>query len=854
MGEKATSAGGTARVQFHSLPWSGLVPALIALGGLALLDARDDLIITGFFAVVPFTTALSGGTRVTAVVGVLTTAIVAFSGVWDDNFDTTEFWVRLGLVVVACLFSWFVARMVERSNRTARRLELLNEVAASAGGKPSLADMLERITELAVPELADICMIDAISGDRVERLAARAAPSHRETVEPRLAARKPTIPAAVAFGDDRTAGPVINTHVSEYDLESMAWSEDDLEFIRSLGVRSFISVALRSRGRRIGVLTLIQAWSGRRHDEEDARFSQVLADRIALTLDNAGLFSDLESVEMRMDTVMGVLDEPVTITERGGRLIFANQAAVELADRDTLEELLEPEPDEMDFDIYDEDGSLLGRGILPWQLPAARRGEIVRMVHAGRGEETWLRIRSRAMPSIDNRPIYTVTAFEDVTEMKFAEFAQSVFASTAELLGTSTDPQLMLERLVHLLIPRLADACVVLTPTRGGTLSPAAVAHVESEREKQLRGLIEHVALNRDAPGMPEMLESREPVVYEAAAPEGWPAGAAALAEGMDALGMGSVMGQPLRIGAKLIGMIGFANRADRRPFTALEQRVALQISERVALAIENARVASERSDIAETLQKGLRPSVIPIVPGWSLAGLYTPAGAENQAGGDFYDLFRIEGGWMAVIGDVTGHGAGAASLTALARYTLRTAGTLTNDPHRALVELNRALLQQPGGALCSVAAFTLDQPARGEIKVALAGHPPPLIVHGGRTREVNPAGPVLGAFDDARWEIETLTLGPGDQFLVYTDGVVEARGVSGRFGEDRLSRCMGGVCDPDEAIGRIRRELADFAAGELSDDAAALAVMLDEPGDSPVAGGAGGSERLGAAAGVSAS
>ena len=75
-------------------------------------------------------------------------------------------------------------------------------------------------------------------------------------------------------------------------------------------------MALQSRGRRIGVLTLIQASSGRRHDEEDVRFSQVLADRIALTLDNAGLFSDLESVELRMDTVMGVLDEPVTITER----------------------------------------------------------------------------------------------------------------------------------------------------------------------------------------------------------------------------------------------------------------------------------------------------------------------------------------------------------------------------------------------------------------------------------------------------------------------------------------------------------------------------------------------------------
>ena len=104
--------------------------------------------------------------------------------------------------------------------------------------------------------------------------------------------------------------------------------------------------------------------------------------------------------------------------------------------------------------------------------------------------------------------------------------------------------------------------------------------------------------------------------------------------------------------------------------------------------------------------------AAIPAIPGWSIAGLYSPAGPMNQVGGDFYDLLRIEGGWMAVIGDVTGHGARAASLTAMARYTLRTASTITNDPKRALAELNRALLQRPGGALCSVAAFTLDQPA----------------------------------------------------------------------------------------------------------------------------------------------
>jgi serine phosphatase RsbU (regulator of sigma subunit) len=360
--------------------------------------------------------------------------------------------------------------------------------------------------------------------------------------------------------------------------------------------------------------------------------------------------------------------------------------------------------------------------------------------------------------------------------------------------------------------------------------------------------------LHREAPGMPEMLASREPVSYDTADLGGWPDAAKPLAAGLEALGLGSVIGQPLRIGDRLIGVIGFANHADRRPFTALEQRIALRISERVALAVDNARIASERAEIAETLQNGLRPSAIPSIPGWFLSALYNPAGAENRAGGDFYDLLRIEDGWMAVIGDVTGHGARAASLTALARYTLRTASSLTGDPQRALAELNDALLNQPGTALCSVAAFTLDQPAHGEIRVAVAGHPPPLLLHGGETREIHPPGPILGAFENAGWEIETLSLDPGDRLLVYTDGVVEARGRSGRLGEDRLCRCAGEADDPDETIRRIWSELEEFAVDGLQDDAAALAVMLDGTGAGPGEARASARRRSVVGAGVSAS
>ena len=146
--------------------------------------------------------------------------------------------------------------------------------------------------------------------------------------------------------------------------------------------------------------------------------------------------------------------------------------------------------------------------------------------------------------------------------------------------------------------------------------------------------------------------------------------------------------------------------RADPRPWPGRaaatreeDAHFAWILSGRVALALDNCglfadleRAERARAEIAETLQRGLLPPPLPHIPGWSVAAMYRPAGSENEVGGDFYDVFRVADGWMLVIGDVTGRGARAASLTAVARYTLRTAATLTEDPVLALETLNRAL------------------------------------------------------------------------------------------------------------------------------------------------------------------
>ncbi|HEX6152960.1 MAG TPA: SpoIIE family protein phosphatase [Solirubrobacterales bacterium] len=286
-----------------------------------------------------------------------------------------------------------------------------------------------------------------------------------------------------------------------------------------------------------------------------------------------------------------------------------------------------------------------------------------------------------------------------------------------------------------------------------------------------------------------------------------------------------------LRARGRITGMLTASVGPSGRRFRAGDARFVSVLAGRVALALDNAGLFSElersdreRAQIAATLQRGLLPPPLPHIPGWSVAAMYRPAGAENEIGGDFYDAFRIAGGWMVVIGDVTGRGAQAAAVTAHARYTLRTAAALTGDPVVALRTLNRELLGR-GTALCSVAAMTIAEDPTQPVRLAVAGHPPPLLVDGDSVTEAASPAPVLGAFSDEQWRVEAAAVAPGQQLVVITDGITEAEGEDGRFGEERLRAELVGIASPALAAQRLEGALHQFTGGEMDDDAAIIAI-----------------------------
>ena len=253
-------------------------------------------------------------------------------------------------------------------------------------------------------------------------------------------------------------------------------------------------------------------------------------------------------------------------------------------------------------------------------------------------------------------------------------------------------------------------------------------------------------------------------------------------------------------------------------------------VTERTQADETLAQLLVERSRVAAALQQSLVPAELPQIPGMEIAGRYEPAGDGQEIGGDFFDAFPLDDHvWGVVLGDVSGKGAEAATVTALARYTLRALANPRHEPSRTLRDLNRRLLADTDAERHCTMVYALVRP-HGElvdVTLSLAGHHPPLIARiAGLVEPVGKLGTALGLLEQAEWHDTHVVLAPGDVVCLFTDGLVEARQDSALFGSERVATIL------DRLRGQPLQELADelvaaprrFHGPELADD---LAVLL---------------------------
>jgi PAS domain S-box-containing protein len=289
----------------------------------------------------------------------------------------------------------------------------------------------------------------------------------------------------------------------------------------------------------------------------------------------------------------------------------------------------------------------------------------------------------------------------------------------------------------------------------------------------------------------------------------------------------------PLAFGGIVSGALVLC-LTNERQFVAADRSFLSALADQAAHALERARLFEERAYIARTLQTGLLPDRLADIPGLELAVRYHSIADGGAVGGDFYDCFDISPGrWLVAVGDVAGKGTAAAVLTGLSRHTLRAIALREEKPEEMLRFLNEALRRQSSeSAFCTVGCATLERSGDGfDARLAAGGHPFPLLLRAGaRAEEVVVRGVLLGVEPDPMLSPVSLTLGPGDTLVLYTDGVVDARAANGdRFGEERLHAAVDAAAggSAEAVAAAIDEAVAAFEPDRQRDDRAIVVLRV---------------------------
>ena len=512
----------------------------------------------------------------------------------------------------------------------------------------------------------------------------------------------------------------------------------------------------------IGALTLLSTREGRHYREQDLAFAETLGERFALAIDNARLYEAAERSLGLLDTLFATAPVGLAFLDTEQRYVRVNEALAAMNGR--------PVEDHIGR-LVDEVPGPLGEQLAACTARSSPPGE-PRLDREGSGEtpgapgETrhWI---SSCTPvrGLDGQTVIGVgVTVIDITERRAllqaerdARLRADFLARAGAILDSSLDFEQTLANVANIAIPEIADWCAVSILDEPGR---DARGRDRERRSGQARG---RARAQRALPARPRGADrgagrraQRRDRLHPARSPTrcSSPASPTPTSSTSSA---GSACARliiaPMTAGGRTFGTLTLASAESGRLFEAADVQLAEELARRAGVAIENSRLYTERTRIAHTLQAELLPDRLPEIPGVVLAARYRAAGELNEVGGDFYDVFpRSETDWALVVGDVSGKGAEAAAITALARYSLRTAAMEEGAPSAALRRLNQAMLSDGTSQFATVVLAYISAAADGglDVRVALGGHPPPLVLRAdGSIEAPGRYGVLLGMLED---------------------------------------------------------------------------------------------------------
>jgi PAS domain S-box-containing protein len=724
-------------------------------------------------------------------------------------------------------------------------VELLVEAGAALGESLDMTQTLGRVARLTVPRLADLCVIDLLEPDGSIRQMAVASTDERVARDLQALRERRRVnpdgehPVARVI---RSGEPELLSTMTGVQLNSFAEGSDHARFMLDNDYHSAAVAPLLARRRTLGTLSVLRLGDSDPYTTADMDLASELARRAALAIDNARLFSEVRRVERRLEAILANVAEAITLTDEHGRMVFANQAAADLLGVRTPAELTSAAPGSVmpRFLVLDEQGRELDLEHMPGRrLFAGEQPEplLVRNIVRATGEERWLIVRASPVHDLETeRILYAVNVFENITEVKRVQLAESFMAQASRVLASSMDYAETLASVARLAVAQIADWCAVDVVGEDGEIERVATHHADPERLELAERLDRGYHPSREEPvGVPEVIRSGQARIFTEITPEALAAYArdSEHLEMLLAIGATAVVIVPLSAPTGTIGAITLVSSESSRRLTHADLALAERLGRRAGTAVESARLYTERTRIASILQAALLPESLPGIPGVKLATLYRAAGELNDVGGDFYDVVAYgPDRWLLVIGDVCGKGPRAAGVTALARHTLRAAAMLGQSPTEMLDMLHAALKEQPVGAdLCTVCLIVLEPlPGHARLTVTLAGHPPPLLIdEDGQATPLGTPGTLLGVLDPVAVHEVHAELHPDHTLLLYTDGLPEADRSPAHLAERRMLELCAEApgLDLTALLAKIERAAVEQADGTLRDDIALMALRL---------------------------
>ncbi|ONH60983.1 serine/threonine protein phosphatase [Frankia sp. CcI49] len=415
----------------------------------------------------------------------------------------------------------------------------------------------------------------------------------------------------------------------------------------------------------------------------------------------------------------------------------------------------------------------------------------------------------------------------------------SFLIDASMVLGTSLDPQRIVEMTAALAVPRLGSAAIVWLRGEGNSVPIAASSFLDPKAAGFVRAAfqIRPATVDQDIPPGSVVRTGQsyyvpkytEKIVGKLFAREAY--------DRFWEFPSGPTITVPIHSRGRVLGALT-VDRAGLEPFSAFDIHLVEELARRGGAALDNAQLFRDVEESALTLQRSLLPAHPPALDGMEIALEYRPGTAGTEVGGDLYDVIPLPGGRAGIaIGDVMGRGLHAAAVMGQLRAALRAYALEDWGPAELLARLDRVVDSLPGLQLAT-SMYAVYDPYSGRATIASAGHPPPLLLLPDEQPDylVLEPGLPLGTGEADAFSETTITLPPGSALVLFTDGLVESRRRSLADGLEHLRSGLGEQVTRPRAARDLASSNGASSNGAGSNEAASNGAADNEAADNGAA------------------